>query len=592
MLITRPQDSIDTSSLLCDDSGGFDYGPDISGLQDDITNIYNDITNIYNDISGLSVGGVSDGDKGDITVSGSGLIWEIDSGAVTYDKIQNLSTDNILLGRGAGEGVGPIQEIVLGTGLLLTGNTLSVTIAGGSGDVTGGSSSVDNSIVRFDGTTGKKIQDSLVIIDDSGNISGVLSILIGGGYGSTGTTIYSNGNISTNGNIIIDGTVGASNLSGTNTGDETASSILTKLLTVDGTGSNLDADFLDGHNSDYFVTANVSITGATNTKITYDSKGLVTAGTSATTADINDSTDRRYVTDADLITLSNTSGVNTGDQDLSIYITGSTPTTDTAIVIYDGTTGRIVKDSIVLIDSTGHMTGATQIDVLGGWSGSGVTIGEPFFGGMGIGTKGGIIMGDLTGDGGLLAFVRNPTGSSSSTIGFYSSDVSSYDLTPRWLISVGVDESGLDYGSNLVFLCADNTGGSIVEVINIPRNPSLAMDISRSVSILGGYGYGGTTIDSNLIGTYIVAIGDSTTPGTLFINKDSTGTSVIVFETASDNRWILACTNDESGGDSGSDLKLNAYDDTGGYETVMFIPRKADEAIVFNRPLHLNGGTA
>ena len=62
------------------------------------------------------------------------------------------------------------------------------------------------------------------------------------------------------------------------------------------------------------VTANSAITGATKTKITYDSKGLVTAGADATTADIADSTNKRYVTDAHLTVLGNTSGTNTGDE--------------------------------------------------------------------------------------------------------------------------------------------------------------------------------------------------------------------------------------------------------------------------------------
>ena len=48
------------------------------------------------------------------------------------------------------------------------------------------------------------------------------------------------------------------------------------------------------------LTANAAITGATKTKITYDSKGLVTSGADATTADIADSTNKRYVTDANL----------------------------------------------------------------------------------------------------------------------------------------------------------------------------------------------------------------------------------------------------------------------------------------------------
>lgn len=61
------------------------------------------------------------------------------------------------------------------------------------------------------------------------------------------------------------------------------------------------------------VDENVAITGATKTKITYDTKGLVTAGADATTADIADSTNKRYVTDAQLTVIGNTSGTNTGD---------------------------------------------------------------------------------------------------------------------------------------------------------------------------------------------------------------------------------------------------------------------------------------
>jgi hypothetical protein len=61
------------------------------------------------------------------------------------------------------------------------------------------------------------------------------------------------------------------------------------------------------------VDENSSITGATKTKITYDSKGLVTAGADATTADIASSTDKRYLTDAQLVVVGNTSGTNTGD---------------------------------------------------------------------------------------------------------------------------------------------------------------------------------------------------------------------------------------------------------------------------------------
>lgn len=48
---------------------------------------------------------------------------------------------------------------------------------------------------------------------------------------------------------------------------------------------------------------------------------LLNANVTLTTADIADSTGKRYVTDADLVLLGNTSNTNTGDQDLSSYVT-------------------------------------------------------------------------------------------------------------------------------------------------------------------------------------------------------------------------------------------------------------------------------
>jgi len=69
-----------------------------------------------------------------------------------------------------------------------------------------------------------------------------------------------------------------------------------------------------------YITPNVSINAATKTKITYDAKGLVLAGADATTADIAASTNKNYVTDVQSAVLSNTSGVNTGDQ--TIILTG------------------------------------------------------------------------------------------------------------------------------------------------------------------------------------------------------------------------------------------------------------------------------
>lgn len=75
-------------------------------------------------------GGLSDGDKGDITVSGGSSVWTIDADVVTYAKMQNVSAGSVLLGRGD-SGSGDPQEITLGSGLTMTGTTLSASGAGG-----------------------------------------------------------------------------------------------------------------------------------------------------------------------------------------------------------------------------------------------------------------------------------------------------------------------------------------------------------------------------------------------------------------------------------------------------------------------------
>jgi hypothetical protein len=76
----------------------------------------------YHDIP--SGGGVSAGDKGDITVSVGGT-WTIDDSVVTYAKIQNVSGTNRLLGR-HNIGSGTIDEIGLGAMLNFTSGNLTV----------------------------------------------------------------------------------------------------------------------------------------------------------------------------------------------------------------------------------------------------------------------------------------------------------------------------------------------------------------------------------------------------------------------------------------------------------------------------------
>ena len=130
---------------------------------------------------------------------------------------------------------------------------------------------------------------------------------------------------STNKNYVTDAQAGViSNTSGTNTGDQ----VLPTLVSLGA------------------VASNSAITGATKTKLTYDAKGLVTAGTDATTADIAASTNKNYVTDAQAGVISNTSGTNTGDE--------STATIKTKLSITTLSGSNTGDQTITL---TGDMTG-------------------------------------------------------------------------------------------------------------------------------------------------------------------------------------------------------------------------------------------
>jgi hypothetical protein len=84
-------------------------------------------------IPGADGVGISDGDKGDIIVSGSGSVWTIDNDSVTFPKLQNIAT-NRLLGRSS-SGAGDIEEIQIGSGLSLSGGTLSATGGGGGSSI-------------------------------------------------------------------------------------------------------------------------------------------------------------------------------------------------------------------------------------------------------------------------------------------------------------------------------------------------------------------------------------------------------------------------------------------------------------------------
>jgi hypothetical protein len=85
--------------------------------------------------------GITDGDKGDVTVSGSGTVWTVDARAITAGKLFEVGATK-LLGRHTGT-AGDVQEISVDGGLEFHGGQLrraaltgAVTAAAGSGTTT------------------------------------------------------------------------------------------------------------------------------------------------------------------------------------------------------------------------------------------------------------------------------------------------------------------------------------------------------------------------------------------------------------------------------------------------------------------------
>ncbi len=108
---------------------------------------------------------------GDITIEGNAVYRAGGTDVALADggtgaSLADPNADRIMFWD---DSAGQTTWLEVGSGLSITGTTLAST--GGSGDVVGPGSSTDNAIVRFDGTTGKLVQDSSITIGDNGSFT-------------------------------------------------------------------------------------------------------------------------------------------------------------------------------------------------------------------------------------------------------------------------------------------------------------------------------------------------------------------------------------------------------------------------------------
>ena len=101
------------------------------------------------DVSGGA--GITDGDKGDITVSGSGATWTIDNGVVSLAKMANMATSSLIYRKTGGSGAPEVNTLAtLKTDLGLTGTNSGDQTITLTGMVTGsGTGSFATSLGSF-----------------------------------------------------------------------------------------------------------------------------------------------------------------------------------------------------------------------------------------------------------------------------------------------------------------------------------------------------------------------------------------------------------------------------------------------------------
>ena len=266
---------------------------------------------------------------------------------------------------------------------LTLGNLTStdITVTGGTASIIGAGSTLTLATVNSNvGTFGSSTAIPVITVNGKGLIttlttttvsipSGALSFIgdvTGSGTTGSNTTLtlaIVNTNVGTYGSStsVPTITVNAKGLvtAASQTAIPSATSSITGLLT--------STDWVIFNSK---LTRNTAITGATKTKISYDINGLVTNGEDATTADIADSTNKRYVTDANLIVINNTSNTNTGDQGLqsvtdinaittkTITAAGLKTSTGTGANIFldDGTTTPLKFQSDIVVSLSSGKT--------------------------------------------------------------------------------------------------------------------------------------------------------------------------------------------------------------------------------------------
>ncbi len=255
-----------------------------------------------------------------------------------------------------------------------SGTGVAVWTQGGTGDVMGPASATDNAVTRFDGTTGKLIQDSSVTLSDTQGLAGVRTLSLTDA--TTNTLLLQPAPATTSYTLTLPAAQGAASTFLRNDGAGGLSWVAGNSGDVVGPASATDnaVTRFDGTTGKLIQDSSVTLS---------DTQGL--AG--VRTLSLTDATTNTLLlqpapaTTSYTLTLPAAQGAvntilqNDGSGNLSWAtgggdVVGPASATNNAIARFDATTGKLIKNSTVTISDTADIAAAKTLAMDGSTSGT------------------------------------------------------------------------------------------------------------------------------------------------------------------------------------------------------------------------------